>query len=60
MKSAKHFLKAISLSLVVVSLAIFATGCSTFDATDGEKTADAMLEVMNQVQSVETSIMLDI
>lgn len=60
MKSAKHWLKAISLSLALVSLSVFVTGCGTFDATDGEKTADAMLEVMNQVQSVETSITLDI
>lgn len=60
MKSTKHWLKAISLSLALVALSIFVTGCGTFDATDGEKTADAMLEVMNQVQSVETSITLDI
>ena len=60
MKSTKHWLKAISFSLALVALSIFVTGCGTFDATDGEKTADAMLEVMNQVQSVETSITLDI
>lgn len=60
MKSTKHLLKAISLSLALVSLSIFATGCSSFAATDGEKAVNAMLEVMNQVQSVETSISLDI
>lgn len=60
MKGKKHWLKAISLSLVLASLVVFLTGCGSFDATDGSQTVDAMMTVMDQVQSVETSITLDI
>lgn len=60
MKGTKRCLRALSLFLALASLSILVTGCGSFDATDGDKTASAMLEVMNQVQSVETSITLDI
>lgn len=60
MKGTKRCLRALSLFLALASLSILVTGCSGFDATDGDKTVSAMLEVMNQVQSVETSITLDI
>lgn len=60
MKGKKHWLKAISLSFVLASLVVFPTGCGSFDATDGSQTVDAMITVMDQVQSVETSITLDI
>lgn len=60
MKGEKHWLKAISLPLVLASLVVFLTGCGSFDATDGSQTVDAMMTVMDQVQSVETSITLDI
>ena len=61
MKGTKCWLKAISLSLTLASLTVFLSGCGgSFDSTDGEKTVDAMLEVISQVQSVETSITLDL
>lgn len=61
MKGTKCWLKAISLSLALASLTVFLSGCGgSFDSTDGEKTVDAMLEVISQVQSVETSITLDL
>lgn len=61
MKGTKCWLKAISISLALASLTVFLSGCGgSFDSTDGEKTVDAMLEVISQVQSVETSITLDL
>lgn len=60
MKDTKCWLRALSLSLALACLAVFPSGCGVFDGTDGEKAADAMLEAMKQVQSVETSITLDL
>ena len=45
MKGKKHWLKAISLSLVLASLVVLPTGCGSFDATDGSQTVDAMMKL---------------